>query len=151
MGKPYVNQGDLVRRYRIFNEIGDAPLVNSTFIAPAEAEIEGRLAAKYSVPFTGSPLKVRALVLDLVWAKYMRTRDPAMAAAMVEDINRQIADLLSGDEVIVLEDGTSVGPSGTDDRFFHTQAGYKPIFDVRPAEDQRIDPDRLEAEYDEDD
>jgi len=144
VSRPYATWKHLANRYRAFaDDLGDASIVNSHHIAPSEAQVEGRLAAKFTVPFEGVPLQVRELVLDLTYLRWLTPRDLARAADLRTDIDGRIARLLDGTDSLVLEDGTTVTADGAG-AVHHTRAGYKPVFDMRDAEDQHVDPDLLD-------
>jgi Protein of unknown function (DUF1320) len=66
----YISWQDLVSRYPdIAKNNQGATIVNSSVIFGAEAEVNGRLAKTYTVPFTPCPDIVKDLCIDIAYYK----------------------------------------------------------------------------------
>lgn len=68
MGR-YINWPDVTNRYADAAKIAGAETVNSAWLFGAEAEIDARLAFRYTVPFSPAPDIVRDLCIDLLYAR----------------------------------------------------------------------------------
>lgn len=68
MGR-YINWSDVTGRYTDFAKGPDATQANASFVPQAEAEVDGRLAVKYTVPFSPAPYLVKDLCIDLAYYK----------------------------------------------------------------------------------
>jgi phage gp36-like protein len=68
MGR-YIDWADVTGRYGDFAKGPDAAAAQSFFITQAEAEVDGRLAPKYTAPFSPAPEIVRDLSIDLTYYK----------------------------------------------------------------------------------
>ena len=148
----YAAYSDLLARYRKFAEdIGDSSAAMSTWITPAEREIEGRLAEKFSLPFASTPTVVKTLILDTAMVHWLASRDPERATALREMIDAQLTRITEGKEGIVLSATETIFATEGAGVVYHTQSGFKPVFDMRDSIDQHVDSDRTDAEDDADD
>lgn len=68
MGR-YIVWTDVTNRYQDFAKGPDATIGEAAFIPQAEAEVDARLAPKYSVPFSPAPYLVKDLSVDLAYYK----------------------------------------------------------------------------------
>ena len=68
MGR-YIDWADVTGRYSDFAKGPDASQANASFVPQAEAEVDARLAVKYTVPFSPAPYLVQDLCIDLAYYK----------------------------------------------------------------------------------
>lgn len=68
MGR-YISWDSVANRYSDAAHAGGAADVGSSFIAGAEAEVEARLAARYTVPFSSTPPLVADVCIDLAYVR----------------------------------------------------------------------------------
>jgi hypothetical protein len=68
MGR-YITWADVTGRYNDFAKGPEASTAELSFVPQAEAEVDGRLAVKYSVPFSPAPYLVKDLSIDLAYYK----------------------------------------------------------------------------------
>lgn len=68
MGR-YIDWTLVANRYPDAAKITGAEVVNSAWLFGAEAEIDARLAPRYTVPFSPAPDLVKDLCADLLYAK----------------------------------------------------------------------------------
>lgn len=121
--------------------------VNSGTIYFAERDVEARLAQGYTVPFTAAHPTVKDLTLmESLWRL---ERDLSRKTQMREELDARYGRLLSGTEILMTGSG-GLAPSGAALEPWSPLTDYKPTFDTRAPEDQRIDPDRQDAEEAED-
>lgn len=95
MGR-YILWEDVVNRYPDAAKLGGAETVNSSWICGAEAEVDARLAVRYTTPITTSPAPdlVRDLCVDLTYYKAnIRSKG---AKALGEYLESRFAMLVNG-------------------------------------------------------
>lgn len=103
MGR-YINWADVTAKYVDFAKGPDASLAGEHHVPQAEAEVDGRLAPKYSVPFTPAPYLIKDLCVDLAYYKATIRQEGS------EKIKKYIDDRFKAiiDGTLVLT--TSAGP-----------------------------------------
>ena len=122
-----INWGDVIGRYPALAKARDATEVNTNYVLYAIAEVEGRLAPMFTVPFSSNNITAKDLAIDTTYAKWYRFNDPAKADAIDDHVNERIEALLSGQAAMMTSDGSimhSVG--GT---VWSTTQDYTPVFD----------------------
>lgn len=144
----YIEAAPVEKRYPAASTAGGADELEET-IGYAESYIEGRLASAYSVPLTAGPT-VRDLCIDETYRRLMLGRNAKIAEELREDIERRIQQLIDGDAAMVDDDGDVITGNSTFGQAWSETMDYKPAFDMRDAEEQHIDPTRLEDEDDAD-
>lgn len=140
----YIEAADVHKRYPLSQTHGGSDELE-VVVGYAETTIEGALAPAFTVPFSEAYVQVKDLCVDEVWRRLMMTRDPDAAEEMAKDIKSRVDKLLSGQAALVGAGGPVYG-SLPGRGVWSTTMGYKPVFDMRDAEDQHRDPDRLDAE-----
>lgn len=133
----------------------------------ADGYINGLLARRYAVPFRTSSLSpiepIRSLATKL-WAANILISRVALdnvewmdiALRYKEEVKNELTDIVSGNvDIVGLADNVSsafvIGPkSDPRNEVWSSTSTYKPTFDVRPMEEQRVDLDRIDAEADAD-
>lgn len=108
MGR-YITWPDVTGRYQDAARKAGEGAVGSYWLTTAEDEIDGYLAAKYTVPFSPAPGIVRDLCVDLTYYK-MIIQQPE-AEKVWEYIDYRIKGILNG--TLVLTSSGSVLPQGT--------------------------------------
>lgn len=96
MASKYVDFTFLTARYPDVARIAGAETIIPAWVEPAEAEIEGRLATKYVVPFTSSPAPamVKDLVADLAY--YRMNIKQKWAKDFGADVERRLQAIING-------------------------------------------------------
>lgn len=143
MGRYAVYSGDVINRYpRCLTDSRAATLVDSTYLLPAEAEVDARLGARFSVPFSSNNMTVKDLVIDMTMLRMgtYKERDEELRAA----VDARIKALLDGTMVMVTASGTvaSYAASGV----ISTTMSYHPVFGVGSVTDMEPDEQRVEDE-----
>lgn len=145
MGR-YIDWKDVTDRYKAIGDDLDATKINSTFINYAETKVDGRLAAKFTTPFSNNNITVKDLCIDLVYIKAGN-----LSIEETEKLNNQVEktlnDLMSGDQAMILDDGTATfaSVSGT---IWSTTQNYHPTFGIGSIEYFEIDSSRIIDEED---
>lgn len=102
MGR-YIDWADVSGRYGDFAKGPDATQAQASFVPQAEAEIDGRLAVRYTVPFTPTPYLVQDLCIDLAYVK-ATIRQPG-SKVIKEYIDQRIDAIIAGTLLLTNSDG----------------------------------------------
>lgn len=145
MGR-YIDWKDVTNRYRLVGKSLDATQVGSSFVPYAESEVDGRLAAKFTVPFSNNVTAVKDLCIDLVYVKAGNI-NVKESKRIMDAIDSKIMRLLDGKEMLIDDVGNVIHQSvaGT---IYSTTKNYAPTFGVGEVTDMEADPDRVDDEAD---
>lgn len=95
-------------------------------IALAEAQVHGRLAARYTVPFSLTNLVARDLAIDTLFVQNIQSREPAKAKIINDSLEARYKSLLSGEAAMTLADGTALLMIG--ETAWSSTMDYHPVF-----------------------
>lgn len=118
----------------------------NTFLQRASDMVNARLGGVYTVPFSSNNATARLLTVDI--AMYMlrvRSLAPGDSAELKDSIDDLIASLVDGGGVMATDSGAILSPVNPGREVWGSHASYKPVFDMRDSEDQRVDPDLIDA------
>lgn len=140
---------DLVARYNRVADVGGAKQVNSAYLVYAEAELNSLLGSCFTVPFSDNNLTAKDLVIDLAYLRVLSFKADKMSDKFEKRIMDRIDGLKKGDIGMTLVDGTIIFSSGgaAGSAVSSTQ-DFTPAFNMLDELDQRVDPDRIDDEYD---
>lgn len=139
----YATYSDFAERYP--TRLGAAE-VTSHFLAPAARRLDAMLAGWFSVPFSANNVTARDLTLDLAQLLILqRSKSPQDGEALARSVTERVAALRNGSAAMVTDSGDALHRSGEGGVWSSTRA-YKPVFDLRDAPAQRVDPERLRDE-----
>ncbi len=99
----YVSWQELAARYKKAAEVADTEEAQSGFIEGAEADVDARLAVRYTVPFSPVPPAIKDIVIDLAW--YKMNIEQASSKPIYEYINRRLDALVAGSASLVGSSG----------------------------------------------
>jgi len=109
MGR-YIDWSHVTARYTDFAKGPDATRANAAFIPQAEAEVDGRLAVRYTVPFSPAPYLVQDLCIDLAYYKAtIRQEDSKIIG---ESLEARFKAIIDGTLLLTNSGGTLVQESG---------------------------------------
>ena len=124
------------------------------YINLAEGEINGALAARYTVPFPASQLPlepIKTIATLLAGHALLRgriTQEDPNRSDWVDGLRTRgeklLDQLVDGTMSVVTASGAVLGTQGRATVWSNTMA-FKPTADLRNVIEQRIDPDRLDA------
>lgn len=97
MGR-YILWSDVTARYNDFAKGPDASVAEAAFVPQAEAEVDGRLGVKYSVPFSPAPYLVKDLTIDLAY--YKATIRQESSKLIKEYIDQRFEAIIDGTLVL---------------------------------------------------
>lgn len=110
MGR-YINWADVTGRYNDFAKGPDASVAAASFIPQAEAEVDGRLAPKYTVPFSPAPYLVQDLCIDLAY--YKAAMGTERAKLVGESLEKRFKAIIDGTLLLTTSAGTIVAEGAT--------------------------------------
>jgi hypothetical protein len=120
--------------------------VTSHFLAPAAQRLDAMLAGWFSAPFSENNLTAKDLSIDLAQVLLLqRSKDPRDWQPLAAHLERRIVDLREGREAMITVSGEAMHrvPHGS---VWSSTQDFKPIFDLRGTEAQRVDPDQIADE-----
>lgn len=123
MGR-YIEWDDVANSYPDWPKATSANTVGNLWIPRAEAEVDARLAPKYTVPFSPVPDIVRDLAIDLAYYKLVFASDKGKA--LWESLKERFESILDGSMLLT----TSAGAISTGDRAWSTHQNYPTQFGV---------------------
>lgn len=143
MGR-YIEWDDVVNRYSQISNIGDAGMVDSTYIIYAENFIDSELCPEFTPPFTSTNLTVKDLCIDVTWLKvgYIKSTN---IKALKESVMSRIKRLKDGVSCMFFVDGTvaNIGQGG----FVSSNTeNYHPVFGMGDIESFSVDSSQIQDE-----
>lgn len=132
MGR-YITWADVTGRYTDFAKGPDATVANQWYVPQAEAEVDARLAVKYSVPFSPAPYLVQDLSIDLAY--YKATIRQESSKLLKEYIDERFAALIDGTMVLT----NSLGVVGATGNFAWASNSYHSSFGLDGETNWNVD------------
>ena len=126
--------------------------INSVWLFRGAEELNRRLGAYFTLPFSSNNTTARFLSIDMAYLGILRRTLKAKDSDELQAwINAQVKDIADRNTPMITDSGDLVTPSaGGVTGFWSTDQGFKPTFDTRDAEKQRISIDRQEDLDDQD-
>lgn len=101
-----VSWSDTTLRYGELSKLPDVSSASQVaMIQQAEAMVTGRLASRFTPPFSSNNLTVADLTIDAVFIQTQMTRQPDKAKSLLNWFNDRVGDLLSGAAQMVTSSG----------------------------------------------
>jgi hypothetical protein len=145
----YITWDDVVHRFVGFGDVADALKAASHYLSYAEAYIDGRLGATFTIPFSNNNQTVRDLAIDVVYARSIRGSLNEEYKNLWAEVNSRIGALVGGTEVMVTNSGTIVAEEQSTPAWSSTEE-YHPFFAATlPHIDMVPSSSHMQAEYDE--
>ena len=122
--------------------------INSSWLPYGALRVNESLGRCFTTPFSSNNQSAKDLSIRFAYLGYLLdTRNETDSEELDKNLTTRVTDICCGNAPMILDDGTSIFPdltagSGTD-AWSNTQQ-YKSTFDMRDAEDQRIDPDLIQ-------
>jgi hypothetical protein len=143
MGRYASFSSDVTNRFpRTLTDSRAVATLEAAYLTPAEAYIESRLAARFTVPFSSNNQTVKDLVIDrtLVNIGMFKEKNDDLS----KSIDERIKALIDGTMVMVTTSGevAAYNLSGV----INTTAEYHPVFGMGPIEDMEVDDERTDDE-----
>lgn len=151
MSFPYATFNDFTSVY-CFNGITEAS-INSYWLFHGSQRVNTALNKLYTTPFSSNNWTAKDLTIQYAALGILvKTLDPEDGLELERQIKRQITNITSGGGYMIDVSGNPILPDLSDPRrtAWSTDMDYKPTFDMREAEEQRIDPDLLRDLWDKD-
>ncbi len=138
----YVNFEECIVRYPILNKYMETEAeVNSDMIYYAGVELNGKLATRFSVPFSDSHPTIKDLTIDFVYLKVLRSKDPDKAEKFNKYLSKRIEKIIEGKEYIFTDSNTVLYPSTGVFEIWSNTKDYHPIHSILDPESEYTHPD----------
>lgn len=145
---------------KLFREVDSADSFTDTdidfYISFAESEVDAKLAARYTLPFSETPPVVRSIATEKALIKVLdrfftgQTEDENdWRNKRKEECDALLDGIVEGEITLVNNAGTVLGPRADIHNILSSTDIYAPIFDHGSAILQVVDPDRIQDEEDE--
>lgn len=139
----YTNYDEVILRYNSIAtwQTSDAngsteTKVNSNLVYFAEVELNSKLAANFSVPFTTVYPTIKDLAIDFCYYKALSWRDPLKAKEIQEMLYERIDNINKGKDYIYTDSGTIVDPDAKGGpTIWSSTQDYAPTHSMLDAED----------------
>lgn len=127
--------------------------INSYWLPHGALRVNEAFSPLYTTPFSSNNWTAKDLSIQFASLGILvKTRKKDDSLELKKEIAIRVTDITSGNKYMMTDEGMAILPSGdTKHTAWSETMEYKPTFDMRDAVDQRIDPDRLDAEWDADD
>ena len=126
--------------------------VTSSWLPYGTLRVNECLGGYYTTPFSTNNATARDLCIHFAHLGILlRTRKTDDSEELRKSLERRCASLTSSGSPMMTDDGIPIRP--TEDNVFDVYSNtkdYKPVFDLRDAVNQRVDPDQLENDWFED-
>lgn len=109
MGR-YIVWTDVTNRYADFAKGPDSTTGEAAFIPQAEAEVDARLAPKYTVPFSPAPYLIKDLCVDLAY--YKATIKQESSKLIKEYLDARFKAIIDGTLLLTTSAGVVAGTGG---------------------------------------
>jgi len=120
-----IDAADAANRYPELLQIADSVVMNASFIAQAEAYVEGNLYSQYTTPFSYNNMTAVDLTIDVVYCKMMRNKQPKLAAEVQKTVDARIGAIQKGTLRMMTTSGDAVGATAGAVSWSNTD-GYAP-------------------------
>ncbi len=125
--------------------------ITDTWLPHGALRVNEALGGAFTTPFGSDNFTARDLSIHYAYLGIlMRTRKQDDSTELREYLETRVTDIRSANMPMVLEDGTQLFSDGSGGQVWSNNQDFKPIFDHRESEFQRIDPDLLRANEDAD-
>jgi hypothetical protein len=151
MTYPYATFEEFTMAYS-FSGITEAA-INSYWLFYGSQRVNSALNKLYTTPFSSNNWTAKDLTIQYAALGILvKTLDPEDGLELERTIKRQINNITSGGGSMVDITGSPILPDLADPRrqTWSSTMDYKNVFDMREPEEQRIDPDLLRDQWNDD-
>ena len=125
-----IDYSDVTGAYRSIEQSGfTAEEVNSFHIPYAQAEITGRLAVKFTAPFSSNNFTVKDLVTQLTYSRIAPLSEEERRE-VVNGINERIDRMLAGDELMLTTSGEVITKSAGSSKIWSNTENFPAPFSM---------------------
>jgi len=143
---------------KLYKKIDTAGLTDNDidfYIAMAEAEINGYISTKYTIPISPAPALLRDISSELSLIKILDRFFTAETSSKNEwrdirkkDVMSIIEKISKGDMLLITSSGTIISPRTDTTEIYSNTKDYTPIFGHGHYGDEIVDIDRIDDEDD---
>ncbi len=149
---PYATYTDFTRVYSVSAFNVSQAEVESAWLPHGAVAVNEKLGNCFTLPFSSNNASARDLNVHYAYLGILeRTRNQEDSLELRNSLQDRISDICSGNSPMALDDGTALFPDGsTKFEVWSNTQEYKQTFDMRNPLYQRVDPDRIDDEWDAD-
>ena len=141
---PYATYDEFAARYP--TRLTSAE-VNSHVLPHAAARLEQRLARAFTVSFSDNNRTAADLTMDLAYLLILqRSKAPQEAEGLRAAVEARLDALADGREAMITTSGEALYAAPLEGDIWSNTTGYRPVFGLRDAREQAVDPQRLRDE-----
>ncbi len=146
----YASFADFTAQYSLRGSTDEE--VNSDYLYYGWNMVNINLGACFTLPFSSNNATAKLLNVMYGYYKYaLKTQNQDDSGEIKDNLDEIIENLCTNNAPMVLTDGTALFAQGNQlNQVWSNTEDYKTVFDMREPVDQRIDPDKIQAEWDED-
>lgn len=145
---------------KLFRELDTAEDFNDNdidfFIVQAESEIDGKVAARYTLPFSETPPLIKTIATEKSLIKVLdrfftgqTEHENDWRNTRKKECDALLDGIVGGEITLVTSAGIVLGPRADIHNILSSTDIYVPTFDHGSAIRQEVDPDRIQDEEDE--
>jgi tRNA A37 N6-isopentenylltransferase MiaA len=126
--------------------------IESFWLPYGALRVNEALGGSFTIPFSSNNVTARDLSIHYGHLGILlRTRNETDSEELQKSLEGRIEDIIENNKPMVLEDGTRLFSEalGENDSWSNNE-NYNPTFDMRDAEDQRVDPELIDDTWDND-
>ena len=128
--------------------------INSAWLPYGTQRVNEVLGGWYALPFSSNNITARQLTVDYAYLGVLvRTRKETDSKELKEELKERIASITSSGAPMFTDSAEAIYPDPSVNNVFSVYSStkdYKPVFDLRDTEFQRVDPDQIREQFDQD-
>ena len=125
-----IDYSDVAGAYRSIEKSGyTSEEVNSFHIPYAEAEITGRLAVKYTAPFSSNNFTAKDLITQLTYSRIAPLSEDGRRE-IVNGVNERLDRILAGDELMLTTSGEVITKSSASSKIWSNTEDFPAPFSM---------------------
>ncbi len=119
-------------------------LVN-TWLVLGTTRVNEALGKCFTVPFSSNNQTAKELSIEYAYLGILQRTRAADSDEMLQLVNERVTNICSGNAPMVTTGGDAIFATGANESVWSNTKDFKPTFDMRRPERQRVDPDLLDA------
>lgn len=119
--------------------------INDTWLPHGALRVNEELAGAFTVPFSSNNYTAKDLSIHFGYlGLLMRTRKQDDSPELREYLQSRVAAMVSSGTPMMTDSGDAIYASNNiKNEFWSSRETHKPVFDMRDAEQERVDPDLI--------
>ncbi len=149
MAKTYATLAQWTTMIGCVNGLSDGA-INDQWLPYGAMRVNVSLGKCFTLPFSNNNYTANQLSIQYGYLGFLqtRTRKKDDSDELAAALNQMVTDICSGNAPMVTDDGIAIPGTGAQFDAWSTTQDYEPTFNMLSPERQKINPDRLDDEYD---